>query len=321
MSAAKTDNKPSIMVEVYNGNTAKTINTLFPWFKITNTGNAPLPLSDISARYYYTVDGNKKQQFWCDWCSKGNTSIVTGKFSTIKSNAYNIDTCFEVGFKNEKIMLQPGESVEVHIRIAKEDWSNFNQENDYSFNSSAKTYVPQVKVPGFIKGKLVWGNDPAVAIVDDASIQLDRNELTLKVSETARLKATIVPSDISDKDIIWYSSDIHVAAVDKNGLVIGINEGTAIITASTADGSIKDTCSVRVIKADARGVLEGRIRDAVTHAEISGADISFYRETGKDYQITGSATSDSQGLFRISLPVGNYKAVVSKGKYISAVYY
>lgn len=321
VSAEKTDNKPSIMVEVYNGNTAKSINTLFPWFKITNTGNAPIPLSDIIARYYYTVDGNRKQTFWCDWCSKGNTGIVTGKFSTVKSNANNIDTCFEVGFKNEKIMLQPGESVEVHIRIAKEDWSNFNQENDYSFNSSAKTYVPQVKVPGFIKGKLVWGNDPAVAIVDDASIQLDRNELTLKVSETARLKATIVPSDISDKDIIWYSSDIHVAAVDKSGLVIGINEGTAIITASTADGSIKDTCKVRVIKADARGVLEGRIRDAVTHAEISGADISFYRETGKDYQITGNATSDSQGLFRISLPVGNYKAVVSKGKYISAVYY
>jgi len=253
---------------------------------ITNTGDVQIPLSDISARYYYTIDGNKKQRFWCDWCSKGDTGMVTGKFSTVVSNIDSIDTCFEVGFKNDNIMLQPGESVEVHIRIAKEDWSDYNQENDYSFNSSARTYVAQDKVSGFIKGKLVWGNDPATAIVDIAGIQLDRNELTLKVSETARLKATIVPSDISEKDIIWYSSDIHVAAVDKRGLVIGISEGTAIITVSTADGKIKDTCRVRVIKADARGVIEGRIRDAVTHAEIQGADISFYRETWQGYEIT-----------------------------------
>jgi len=320
-AAAKSNNKPSIKVEVYNGNTAKSINTLFPWFKITNTSDVPIPLSDISARYYYTIDGNKKQRFWCDWCSKGDTGMVTGKFSTVVSKADNIDSCFEVGFKNDNVMLQPGESVEVHIRIAKEDWSDYNQENDYSFNSSAKTYVAQNRVSGFIKGKLVWGNDPATSIVDVASVQLDRNELTLKVSETARLKATFVPSDISDKDIIWYSSDLHVATVDKNGLVIGINEGTAIITVSTTDGSIKDTCRVRVIKADARGVLEGRIRDAVTHVEVQGADISFYRETGQRYEITGSATSDSEGLFRISLPVGNYKAVVTKDKYMAAVIY
>lgn len=319
-SAAKSD-QPSIKVEIYNGNTAKSINTLFPWFKITNTGDTPIPLSDISARYYYTIDGNKKQRFWCDWCSKGDTGMVTGKFSTVVSKADNIDSCFELGFKNGNIMLQPGESVEVHIRIAKEDWSDFNQENDYSFNRSAKTYVAQNRVPGFIKGKLVWGHDPATTIVDVASIQLDRNELTLKVSETARLKATIVPSDISVKDIIWYSSDIHVATVDKNGLVIGINEGTAVITVSTADGSIKDTCRVRVIKADARGVIEGRIRDAVTHAEIPGANITFYRETGHSYEKTGIATSDSHGLYKIPLPVGNYKAVVTKENYITAVIY
>ena len=321
VSAAKSKNEPSIKVEVYNGNTAERINTLFPWFKITNTGDVPIPLSDISARYYYTADGNKKQRFWCDWFSKGDTGMVTGKFSTVVSDAGNIDSCFEVGFKSGNIMLQPGESVEIHIRIAKEDWSDFNQENDYSFNRSAKTYVAQNRVPGFVKGKLVWGNDPAKTIADVASIQLDRYELTLKVSESARLHATILSSDISKKDLIWSSSDTNVAVVDNNGLVSGKKEGTAIITVSTADGRIKDTCRVRVIDTSARGIFEGRIKDAVTHAEIPGADIRFYREKGQGYEKSDHATSDPHGFFRIPLPVGNYKAVVTKDNYIAAEIY
>lgn len=318
VSAAEANNA-SIKVEAYNGNTATNINTLFPWFKITNTGNAPIPLKDISARYYYTIDGNKPQKFWCDWCSKGDTGMVSGKFVTISSSQENIDTYFEVSFNNENILLQPGESVEVHIRIAKEDWSDYNQGNDYSFNGSANTYVAQDKIPGFINGNIAWGNNPVAVVA--TGIQLDRRELTLDVSDTAVLNATILPSNATNSVITWYSSNTQVAEVNSNGQVKGISEGTAVITASIAGGDIKDSCKVNVISATSRGSLEGMIKDAVTHTAIPGAEITLYKKTTQGYEKTVGTVSDTQGLYKISLPVGEYKAVVTKENYIAAVNY
>lgn len=89
--------EPSIpvKVQVYNGNTASVINTIFPWFKITNISAQPLDLSRVKIRYYYTEDGDRPQKYWCDWASinKDNISLnfhkmqPYGVFGRITDNA------------------------------------------------------------------------------------------------------------------------------------------------------------------------------------------------------------------------------------------
>lgn len=318
-SAAEAADEPSIKVEAYNGNTAKRINTIFPWFKITNTGSTQIPLSDISARYYYTIDGFKAQSFWCDWCSKGDTSMVSGRFVTIPSNNNGIDTYFEIGFNNSSVILKPGESVEAHIRIAKEDWSDYNQENDYSFNGLAGTYVAQEKIVGLISNNPVWGNNPVNTSV--TGVKLNKHELVMSVADTTILNATILPSNATNNNVIWSSSSPIVAEVDSNGLVTGKSIGVAIITVQTSDGSYTDSCKISVIDATIEGSLEGRIRDAVKHNAISDANISLYKETASGYEKVISTSSNSEGLYKVSLPVGEYKAVVTKDNYISAINY
>lgn len=49
-------------------------------------------------------------------------------------------------------------------------------------------------------------------------------------------KATVYPSDASEKTVIWSSSDEKVAKVDSNGRVSGVGVGSATITATTTDG-------------------------------------------------------------------------------------
>ena len=60
-----------------NANRSDRINTIFPQYRIFNTGDLPIELSSLIIRYYYTVDGEKPQNFWCDWSTIG-ASNVTG---------------------------------------------------------------------------------------------------------------------------------------------------------------------------------------------------------------------------------------------------
>lgn len=134
-----------VKVQMYNGNTATTINTIFPWFKITNTGSAVIKLADLKIRYYYTIDGEKPQNFWCDWSTIGSSN-VTGTFVKLDTPYNGADYYFELGFKSSAGSLAPGQSIEAQNRFAKSDWSNFNQRNDYSFNPTAKFYVDWDKI-------------------------------------------------------------------------------------------------------------------------------------------------------------------------------
>ena len=147
----------SIKVQMYNGNIQDKNNTLFPRFKITNTGKDSINLSDIKIRYYYTIDGEKKQNFWCDWSNIGANNI-TGSFVKLETPLGDQDYYFELGFHSKAGKIKPGESVEVHIRIAKIDWSDYTQTNDYSFSSSKQNkYVDWSKISAYIGTRFAWG--------------------------------------------------------------------------------------------------------------------------------------------------------------------
>lgn len=57
------------------------------------------------------------------------------------------------------------------------------------------------------------------------------------VGETLQLQATVKPDDATNKGVTWSSDDKAVATVDANGLVKGVKEGKATITATAKDGS------------------------------------------------------------------------------------
>lgn len=76
------------------------------------------------------------------------------------------------------------------------------------------------------------------------SVALDQQTLKVKVGSTATLKATVAPSNTTDK-ITWTTSDKKVVKVSTKGVVKGIKKGTATITAKTESGKTA-TCLVTV---------------------------------------------------------------------------
>ncbi|ADU75232.1 endo-1,3(4)-beta-glucanase [Acetivibrio thermocellus AD2] len=151
--------KGEVVLQYANGNAGATSNSINPRFKIINNGTKAINLSDVKIRYYYTKEGGASQNFWCDWSSAGNSN-VTGNFFNLSSPKEGADTCLEVGFGSGAGTLDPGGSVEVQIRFSKEDWSNYNQSNDYSFNPSASDYTDWNRVTLYISNKLVYGKEP-----------------------------------------------------------------------------------------------------------------------------------------------------------------
>lgn len=80
-----------------------------------------------------------------------------------------------------------------------------------------------------------------------SGVQITPEEVTLGIGETQKLTVTVEPSDATDPTYSLESSDPSVAAV-QNDVVTAVAPGEAVITATTADGSLKATCKVTVVK-------------------------------------------------------------------------
>lgn len=71
------------------------------------------------------------------------------------------------------------------------------------------------------------------------SLKLEKSKVTLAVGESYSIKATVTPSNASNKKLKYSSSDKSVAKVSSKGKVTAVKEGKAVISVKTADGSKK----------------------------------------------------------------------------------
>ena len=88
--------------------------------------------------------------------------------------------------------------------------------------------------------------NPASTNVAVTGVSLNKPAVTLLVGATTQLAATVAPSNATNKNVSWSSSDETVATVDATGLVTAVGEGTATITVTTVDGGYAADCAVTV---------------------------------------------------------------------------
>ncbi|WP_316810111.1 Ig domain-containing protein [Pedobacter heparinus] len=72
--------------------------------------------------------------------------------------------------------------------------------------------------------------------------------VSIQPDKTAQLKPVVAPALATNKLVTWSSNNTAVATVSATGLVTGVTFGSAIITATTADGSKTAVCEVVVEK-------------------------------------------------------------------------
>lgn len=86
----------------------------------------------------------------------------------------------------------------------------------------------------------------AAKVIAVTGVTLDKTTFTLNEGDDATLVATVAPSNATNKDVTWESSDGSVATVNASGKVVAVSAGNATITVKTVDGEKTATCNITV---------------------------------------------------------------------------
>lgn len=82
-----------------------------------------------------------------------------------------------------------------------------------------------------------------------SGVSISTSESSINVGNTLQLEATVEPSNATNQNVTWSSSNPEIATVNETtGLVTGVAIGTATITATSVDGGKTATTSVNVVE-------------------------------------------------------------------------
>jgi len=77
-------------------------------------------------------------------------------------------------------------------------------------------------------------------------VALNKISTLINIGGCEALVATISPTNATNKNLTWDSSDPAIVTVDSSGSIIGLKAGKSIITVTTEEGSKTATCTVEV---------------------------------------------------------------------------
>ena len=134
------------------------------------------------------------------------------RYSVLPSNATNTNVTFKS--LNEKVATVDANGVVTGVSEGNADIVITTEEGGFEAKCT-------VRVDGI--------NARGIERVGDKTV-------TMGLNQTRQLQVKITPSDTTNKNVQWTSSNNSVATVDSNGVVISKNSGSTIITATTHNG-------------------------------------------------------------------------------------
>ncbi|MGW2786931.1 glycoside hydrolase family 6 protein [Streptomyces populi] len=133
-------------------------NQVKPGLKLVNGGSAAVDLSKVTVRYWFTGESSSAgYQTFCDWAQLGCSTVKTS-VGAVSPSRTGADHYLEVGFTSGSLAAG-ADSGDLQLRMAKSDWSNFDESNDYSRGANS-SYADAAKVTVYVSGTLVWGTEP-----------------------------------------------------------------------------------------------------------------------------------------------------------------
>ncbi|MFC4597613.1 S-layer homology domain-containing protein [Cohnella hongkongensis] len=124
------------------------------------------------------------------------------------------------------------------------------------FDKRPELVIPQSVWEEFNNGSKTL---PAIAV---NSVELNVKSATLQPGATFALVAKVLPSDATNRKVVWSSDDERVARVTADGQVAALAPGTAKITAKTEEGGFAASAIVTVSEpqAEEQGPAEPEIK-------------------------------------------------------------
>lgn len=155
----------------------------------------------------------------------------------------------------------------------------------------------QVKITGHAQGKAVirfshWTGEHTVTVevfnVEVEGISLSPEIIKLAVGHRAKAIARFSPSNATNQNLTWTSSDESVASVDsQTGVIIGVSKGDATITAKTVDGGHTAKVTVKVDDPTTTWIKD------TSHTFVDGNKYVFISNGYQFYNDSGAISAES----------------------------
>ena len=133
-------------------------------------------------------------------------------------------------------------------------------------------------------------------IVHVQSVNLSEASLELGVGETKTVTATVLPENVTNKELIWSSSNNSVATVE-NGLITALNEGKTTITVKSKDGYKSSSLELTVNKKPPVIHVESISLDETELNMLTGDRVtlsaSVLPDNAKNKSVTWSSSDES----------------------------
>jgi len=168
-----------------------------------------------------------------------NTSVEAGESVTVTGTANFGNIEFYINGKALDYLIYLDSNYEfVDVAVDGDNWEVYNLPLEPGDVFSVTVQAPDKNI-----SLMATATAEAVPVT---GISLDISALNLTAGAIETLTAAIEPANASNQNISWTSSDNSVATVN-NGTVTAVSEGTATVSAITADGAYEAHCTVNVV--------------------------------------------------------------------------
>jgi hypothetical protein len=136
-----------------------------PHFKVVNMGSTPVQLSQLTIRFWYTIDTPvDAESSQCDFAVIGCNNITTTNV-TLSPTRTGADHYFQVGFAATAGNLAPGANTgDIQVWFHKNSWGNYTEgSGDYSYDATKTNYADWTRATlyqGTTNPTRVWGTEP-----------------------------------------------------------------------------------------------------------------------------------------------------------------
>ncbi len=254
-----------------------------------------------------------------------------GKTATCSVTVYGDAT--SVRLNRSSVKLEKGKSTLLSATVlpayAKDKTVTWTSSNTKVATVSRGTVKAVGAGTATITAKTVNGKKATCKVtveINPTKVKLSRTSVSLNKGKTTTIKATITPSNATNKKVTWTTSNKKVAVVS-NGKITAKGVGTATITVKTANGK-KATCKVTVkssttvnptkVKLSKTSVTLGKGKSTTLKATVSPSNatnkkVTWTTSNKKVATVSnGKITAKGTGTATITVKTANGKKATCK---------
>ena len=176
---------------------------------IRNNSNEDIDLSELTVRYYYDRESNVQQIFNCYYAIIGASNVIASFKDTDELKYY-----LQLNF-NSVTLPANSETGQIQISINNQNWSVYDQSNDWSFNPDLLNYDEWYKITIHRNGELIWGlpdHEPVSYNLNLTSPLPGQQYLT---GDDVLVQAEVVSNDASHNPVVtFFQNNVEIGTDD-----------------------------------------------------------------------------------------------------------